>query len=189
MKLRVVPCSIDRAREYVATLHRHHSPSTSRTLWAVAVADDAGAVRGVAMVGLPVARYQDDGWTLEVHRVATDGCDNACSALYGAAARQAKALGYHRIITYIREDEDGVTLRAAGWVNEETPTGGLGWSRPHLGRARVETTELMRRRRWATTFAAHEPIELDWPHLEIPDQLIITQEAFGVEADPYGRSA
>jgi hypothetical protein len=37
------------------------------------------------MVGRPVARMVDDGWTLEVNRVATDGTKNACSILYAAA--------------------------------------------------------------------------------------------------------
>jgi len=62
-----------------------------------------------------VARGNDDGWTLEVTRLASDGCQNACSCLYGAAWRAAKAMGYRRCITYILSDEPGVTLRAAGW--------------------------------------------------------------------------
>lgn len=66
-------------------------------------------------MGRPVARHNDDGWTCEVTRVATDGCKNACSALYGAAWRAAKALGYRRLITYTLASEPGTSLRAAGW--------------------------------------------------------------------------
>ena len=48
-------------------------------------------------------------------RVATNGAKNACSMLYGAAARAAKALGYRRIVTYTMAVEPGTILRAAGW--------------------------------------------------------------------------
>ena len=58
-----------------------------------------GHLAGVAIVGRPVSRYLDDGLTLEVNRLCTDGTKNACSFLYGAAARAAKVLGYHRIVT------------------------------------------------------------------------------------------
>ena len=81
-RLRVVPCTVEKAKEYVDATHRHHTSSTSAR-FCVAVIDEAGLVRGVAMIGRPVARLLDDGWTLEVNRVATDGCENACSALYG----------------------------------------------------------------------------------------------------------
>jgi hypothetical protein len=80
------------------------------------VADEAGTVRGVAIVGRPVARSRDDGLTLEVTRLATDGCDNACSALYAAAWRAARAMGYRRIGTYTLKSEPGTSLRAAGWI-------------------------------------------------------------------------
>lgn len=70
---------------------------------------------GVAITGRPVSRYLDDGLTLEVNRLCTNGTKNACSFLYGAAARAAKVMGYHKIITYILDTEDGGSLRAAGW--------------------------------------------------------------------------
>lgn len=70
---------------------------------------------GVAIVGRPVSRHLDDGWTLEVNRLCTDGSRNACSALYAAAWRAARAMGYKRLVTYILESENGASLRAAGW--------------------------------------------------------------------------
>src|SRR4030095_3894064 len=76
VKRRRVPCSIQKAREYVDALHRHHGSSTS-ALFALACADETGLIRGVVLVGRPVARILDDGWTLEVTRVATDGRPNA----------------------------------------------------------------------------------------------------------------
>ena len=74
-----------------------------------------GQLVGVAIVGRPVSRYLDDGLTLEVNRLCTDGTQNACSFLYGAAARAARTMGYRKIITYILDTENGVSLRAAGW--------------------------------------------------------------------------
>jgi len=113
-RLHIVPCEFAEAVAFVRQHHRHHRPPVGHK-FSLAVADDAGTVRGVCMVGRPVARGNDDGWTLEVTRLASDGCQNACSCLYGAAWRAAKAMGYRRCITYILSDEPGVTLRAAGW--------------------------------------------------------------------------
>lgn len=113
MTLSIAPITISDAREFIAQHHRHHQPPVS-ALFAVSVAD-GDTVRGVAVVGRPVARGNQDGWTAEVTRVATDGARNACSMLYGACWRAARALGYHRLITYTLASEGGASLRAAGW--------------------------------------------------------------------------
>ena len=59
----------------------------------------------------PVSRYLDDGHTLEVNRLCTDGTKNACSFLYAAAWRAARAMGYRKIVTYILDTESGASLR------------------------------------------------------------------------------
>jgi hypothetical protein len=59
-----------------------------------------------------------------VTRLCTDGTPNACSFLYGAAARAAKALGFRRIQTYILESEHGASLKASGWVRGHMTAGG-----------------------------------------------------------------
>ena len=71
---------------------------------------------GVVMCGRPVSRYYDDGLTLEVNRLCTDGTRNACSFLYQTAWRAAKALGYKRMVTYTLQTESGSSLRASGWM-------------------------------------------------------------------------
>lgn len=114
MKLRIVPLTQRQAASYIARWHRHHPPSRG-DVFRVAVEDEDGEIRGVATIGRPVSRAFDNGRTLEVNRVATDGCPNACSALYGAAWRAAKALGYDRLITYTLKREGGASLRGAGW--------------------------------------------------------------------------
>ena len=103
---------------------------------------------GVCVVGRPVARGADTGWTLEVTRLATDGTRNACSFLYGAAAKAARAMGYRRIITYTLASEHGSSLRAAGWV-EEAHVRGQSWSRPSRPREDVSPTE--DKTRWSKT--------------------------------------
>lgn len=72
----------------------------------------------MAICSNPVARMSDDGLTLEVSRVCTDGTRNACSILYGACARIAKEMGFKKIQTYILESETGTSLKASGWKCE-----------------------------------------------------------------------
>lgn len=97
--------------------------------FAIGVADGDRLV-GVAMVGRPVARHLDDGRTVEVTRTCTDGTRNANSALYGAAWRTARGMGYRRLITYTQAGETGASLRAAGLrpVTTLGPRGG--WDTP-----------------------------------------------------------
>jgi hypothetical protein len=70
---------------------------------------------GAVIVGRPIAKIYCDGYTAEVKRLVTDGTDNACSMLYAAAWRAAKALGYNRLLTYTLATESGASLRASGW--------------------------------------------------------------------------
>lgn len=100
------------ARQYVARWHRHNAPPPGDVFSIGAEVD--GWIVGVAMIGRPVARMADDGETLEVTRVATDGTRNACSFLYGAAVRLVRGIRYKRLITYTRADEPGASLRAVG---------------------------------------------------------------------------
>lgn len=111
MKLK--PITYKEACRYVAEYHRHHAPPQGWK-FGLAVYKDSILV-GVAMIGRPLSRRQDDGDTLEITRICTDGTRNACSFLLGAAKRAVLALGYSRIITYILETESGVSLKAAGF--------------------------------------------------------------------------
>ncbi len=127
--LTIVPVSFRQAKQFVAEWHRHHKPPVGHK-FSVGVANSDGVLVGVAMVGRPVARHYDDGLTLEVNRTATDGSKNANSALYGAAWRAAKALGYCRLITYTQEGESGVSLKASGWKDIARRPAHNGWDRP-----------------------------------------------------------
>ncbi len=127
MTLEIVPISFKQACDFVAQYHRHHKPPVGHK-FSIGVAKD-GQIVGVAIIGRPVARHRDNGKTLEVARLCTDGTKNACSKLYAAAWRAARAMGYRRIGTYVLASESGTSLRAAGWkLIHETP--GRSWSVP-----------------------------------------------------------
>lgn len=120
--LRIVPCNLATANAFVRRLHRH-SRRTVGHKFSIAVSDGE-CIRGVAIVGRPVSRFLDDGFALEINRVCTDGTANACSILYGAARRTAKAMGYRRIFTYTLPEEGGASLRAAGFLLDKESAGG-----------------------------------------------------------------
>jgi len=145
-RLELVPVSISDAIEFVRQYHRHRKPPVSG-LFAVGVARDDTVV-GVAIVGRPVSRRRQDGYTAEVTRLATDGSKNACSMLYAASWRACRALGYRRLITYTLPSEGGGSLRAAGWrVLGQTKAGS--WNSP--SRPRVDRYPAQRKFLWEVT--------------------------------------
>ena len=146
MSLMVTPINLDEANAFVEQHHRHHKPVPGAK-FCVAVSQE-DEVRGVAIVGRPVSRVLDDGWTLEVNRCCTDGTRNACSMLYATAWKAAKAIGYTSLITYTLESEGGSSLRGAGWrfVGKATTRIGQGWN--VKSRPRVDTHPLQQKLRW-----------------------------------------
>ena len=123
--LALTPISLREANAFVERNHRHHKGVTGHKFSIGCTRD--GELVGVAIMGRPVSRYLDDGLTLEVNRLCTTGAENACSMLYGAAARAARAMGYQKIITYTLDIEPGTSLRAAGWQCAG-PAGGERWT-------------------------------------------------------------
>lgn len=143
MTLRIQPIDFDEACEFIRLHHSHHKPPIG---WKFGVAaSDGQKVVGVAMVGRPLSRHFDDGWTLEVNRCCTDGTKNVASKLYGACRRAANALGYTRLITYTLASESGCSLVAAGW-KPICLAGGGSWSVP--SRPRVDTHPIEQKRLW-----------------------------------------
>ncbi len=143
MRLELVPMTISDANAFVEQHHRTHKPAHSY-LFAVGVAIGSDVV-GVAIVGRPVARLLEDGWTAEVVRCTTTGQANACSMLYGASWRAARALGYRRLITYTLAEEPGTSLRASGWRVVGKTKGGT-WNRQ--ARPRVDRHPTQAKLRW-----------------------------------------
>ena len=171
----VVPCHQRDAHAFIALHHRHHRPPVSEVL-RVAVVDDTGAVRGVATAGRPVARMLDDGRTLEVTRVATDGALNACSLLYTALRNGALALGYTKILTYTLPQEGGASLRAAGWTNDGTRETGA-WA--HTAGPRANDWPLTAKTRWVYQNPRAFVGDVVWPEVEDDDGQVVM---FGGEA-------
>lgn len=124
-KLRIIPCTLKQASEFVNSNHRHHK-ATVGCKFSIAVADDTD-VHGVAICGRPVSRHFNDGFTLEILRVCTDGTKNACSMLYGACCRIAKTMGYVNIYTYTLLSENGASLKASNFECEGE-AGGTHWT-------------------------------------------------------------
>lgn len=142
MTLQLVPVSRRVADDCVTRWHRHNG-STAGALFRVGAATDDGTLVAVGIAGRPVARHYDDGRTVEVTRVSSDGTPNATSMLYAALTRASFALGYRRVITYTQAGESGASLRGAGWRVVASRPARAGWdtvSRPRDD-ARYESTE------------------------------------------------
>jgi len=143
MSLELQPLTLREACAFVTKHHRHHKAPRG-CLFCIGANDGQGVI-GVAIVGRPKARLLQDGYTAEVVRLATDGTQNACSLLYAASWRAARAIGYRRLVTYTLPSEGGGSLRAAGWmlIGE---AGGGSWSRRE--RPRVDTDTQQLKLRW-----------------------------------------
>lgn len=141
--MKVVPMTLRTAREYVTANHRHHR-APQGGLFAVGCEVD-GELVGCAIVGKPVARMLNDGHTVEITRLCTDGSRNACSFLYRVCVRVARAMGYQRVLTYTLPQEGGASLRGAGFAVTHT-TRSESWSRPSRGR--TDKHPIQQKLRW-----------------------------------------
>jgi hypothetical protein len=150
--LEITPITQSEAKAFVARYHRHHRPPVG-SVFQLACSEDE-RVCGVAIVGRPVARGLQDGWTLEVTRLCTDGTKNACSKLYSGCWRAAQALGWRRLVTYILDTEHGISLNAAGWRCIGKAGGGT-WNRQ--ARPRVDKHPTQQKFRWEIG-AGHGPL-------------------------------
>lgn len=142
--MRIVPLTLKQANELVASMHRHHKPARGHRF--SIGAEHEGKIVGACIVGRPVARMCAAYSTAEVTRLVTDGTKNACSALYGAAARICKEMGFEKIQTYILDSESGISLKAAGWQNMGEAGGGK-WKHSD-GKERRDDQPICAKQRW-----------------------------------------
>lgn len=150
--LEIRPITLREANVYVAQHHRHNLPTNGHKFSVACY--DGDRLCGVAIAGQPIARKLDDGLTIEIRRVCTDGTRNACSILYGACSKCAKEMGCKRVVTYTLISEPGSSLRAAGFKNCGEAWGCRGMFLPVLGKKyRKVSSEpsgsTLRRRRYA----------------------------------------
>lgn len=147
MSFILVPLPLAEANAFVAEHHRHHPPVVGHR-FSLGAATTEGIV-AVVIVGRPVARGNDDGWTVEITRLCIAAhlarSANAASWLLGRVRRAAAALGYTRIVTYTLASESGVSLRAAGYRVLHT-VAGRSWDTP--SRPRVDKTPLQDKIAW-----------------------------------------
>jgi hypothetical protein len=168
-RLFVVPLTLREANKIVRLWHRHHYESRGHR-FSIGCVDQSGLLHGVAIVGRPVARGSGlPNDVLEVSRVATDGTANACSILYGAAARTAQAMGYLKIQTYTLPHEGGASLRAAGWTEEATTAGGQ-WKHTD-GKERRTDQPTEQKTRWSRQLR-QTPRPIHFPNT--PDEIQLT---------------
>ena len=140
---RVEPIELASANAYVTQFHRHLNAVVGHV--ASLGLYDAVGLRGVLILGRPLARHQDNGHTIEVLRLCSDGSKNACSKLYGAARKWAKQHGKRRILTYTLPGESGASLKASGFVCTGSTEGGS-WHRP--SRERTDKAPTVAKVRW-----------------------------------------
>ena len=112
MSYQFQPISLKLANKFVAAYHRHNKPVAGHKFSIGLVLNEK--LVGVAICGRPVARMADDGLTLEVLRVCTDGTRNANSMLYSRVKKIAQVMGYKKVLTYTLTEESGSSLRAVG---------------------------------------------------------------------------
>ena len=157
------------AQVFIHHFHRHSRPPPSwkfgLELW------DRYGIIGVATVGRPVSRHMDDGYTLELTRVALMDRlpKNSASMLIGRCARVAKDQGYTRLISYTLDHEHGTSYKASGFQDEGIQTSNGKWSRrknpypdvkessnrDHWDELEAEALEMHNEepiRRWSITF-------------------------------------
>ncbi len=132
MALKIVPINLAKANALVAPLHRHNGVLRGGCYFCIGLADtdsyhekytenvvlqteDGCGIVGAVIVGPVAARLLTKPWAAEIRRLVTDGTPNACSILYGAAWKAAKALGFEGLITYTLTTEPGTSLRASNW--------------------------------------------------------------------------
>ena len=129
--MHVVPINIKEANEFIFSFHRHNKPTVGGR-WAIGLEHD-GELIGVAIVGRPIARMNENGFTAEVTRVCVrdNSPKGANSMLYAACWRAWRAMGGKKIITYTLKDESGASLRGAGWkvIGNVVPSGDWGSSK------------------------------------------------------------
>lgn len=143
--LRVVALTLRQANKLVEELHRHHKPARGHR-FSLGAVNQNDKLCAAAIVGRPVARAIDWRTVVEVNRLVSDGTPNACSFLYGAAARVSREMGFHKIQTYLLEDELATTMKASGWTLVAITAGGQ-WTGTN-GKSRRTDQPIVPKQRW-----------------------------------------
>lgn len=146
--MKLIPIKQKDAKKFIDTYHRHNKAPRG-SVFQIGLQKDNELI-GCIMVGRPVSRNLDNGFTLEVNRTCINGYHkNACSMLLGAAVRAAKALGWKKIITYTLPSECGSSLKGAGWTLEHHTSGSHSWNNREY--RQVQMFKGVSKKRWSKT--------------------------------------
>ena len=131
-RLEAVPITLQEASAYIDRHHRHNAGPKFHKFSICLRAPGEPEPVGVAVAGIPKARHQMDGETLEINRCCTDvRYADVCSCLYARAIRIGREMGYHRFLTYTLPEESGSSLRAVGFQPDGiTKSSAKGWDSP-----------------------------------------------------------
>ncbi|MDT8718190.1 hypothetical protein IAI10_16105 [Clostridium sp. 19966] len=148
MKYELQPISLNEAKIFVTKYHRHNVAPVGHK-FSIGL-NDGEKVIGVVIVGRPIARHRQDGYTLEVLRCCVlEGYKDACSMLYAVAWRVTRNLGYKKLITYTLKSEPGSSLKAAGYkIIGQTEYKPKGWNVPSRPRVITEKYPLEQKNIW-----------------------------------------
>jgi len=136
-KYQIIPIRVSKANKFVEEHHRHNKPVDHRGHRFSLGLMYKNCLIGVAIAGQPIARQNDDGFTLEIQRVCVlEGYPNANSMLYGRIKRIGMLMGYKKIITYTLQSETGSSLKAVGATSKPIRVGS--WNRPNRPRQEQE---------------------------------------------------
>lgn len=124
MSLAIVPCTLREARAYVAEHHRHHEPPQGG-LFALACSDGS-QIRGVAIVGRPVAReLAADDFAAELTRLCIDRAwreaveiGTMAGSWFRARELELRGIAHtERVLREMRKAETGASsiLYGAAW--------------------------------------------------------------------------
>lgn len=146
--MRVCPLTLKQLNALITEMHRHHKPVVGHRFSLGLLIDEK--LIGGCSIGRPVSRELDQYAIAEVTRLVTDGTKNACSMLYGAAARVCAAMGFDQIQTYILDSEPGTSLKASGWKLDGLTNGG-NWN-CNQRKGRREDQPMCKKQRWVKVF-------------------------------------
>jgi hypothetical protein len=152
LNARICPVTLREAQSFIREHHRHND-CTSGHKYSVGLQED-GRLIGVVTAGKPIARGNDDGYTLEITRCCVlEGHRNANSRLYAAALKVARAMGFRRALTYSLPSESGSSLKAVGFqFDGMTKYYPNGWDTPARPRKKPARYPNCPKIRWIKVF-------------------------------------
>jgi hypothetical protein len=117
------------ANRFIGLIHRHSVPLKPINVKFIIGLEHLNELIGVSILGRPVNRHIEDGETLEIRRLATNGLKNSCSYLLARTCDVAFSMGYNKVVTYTLQSESGSSLKAVGFTISHYSNSNGKWKR------------------------------------------------------------